>query len=161
MVQHISGKVSFCIERSDIVIGCGSTTRNAHSFFQMTGEKFEKAPYTYFQRYSIYRADDGNTHWWVLDNHFDIPSDGRGWRDILEKIANDIAPAQGVIQFKTTVNAKLSGAHGNWRRKNPGAGLEKFIEDAVLRFNNPEYAAFMQHPDFLAFIKRRCESFSP
>ncbi len=157
MVQHLPGKVAFCIETNDIVIVCGST-RTTHSFHQWEGAEFIKAPYQYFQSYSVSRLYNVNTHWWVLDNSFDIPDDSRSWREILGQIASEISPSHGVERFKTTVNAQLSGAYGNWPRRNPGKGVEKFIEDSIQRFNNPDYIDFIQHPDFLSFIKKRSEA---
>lgn len=56
------------------------------------------------------------------------------------------------------MNSRLSGVYGNWIRKTPSSGAEKFINDAIERFNEPEYVTFVQHQDFLVFIKQRCEA---
>jgi len=94
-----------------------------------------------------------------LNTNIVIPNDHRNWRDILEKITKEISPIQGAIKFKSTVNGKLSGVNGNWKRKNPDLGIDHFIEDAIQRFNNPEFEEFITHVDFLPFIKKRSEAF--
>lgn len=158
IIQHLPGKIAFCIESGNIVKGCGSTI-DAHSYYQVEGKEFIKNPYPYYQNYFFYELNNLNFHWWVLDTNFQIPDDSRSWREILEKIANEISPSQGVQKFKITVNAKLSGVNGNWRRKKPGLGLEDFIKDAIQRFNNTDYEKFLNHPDFLIFIRKRSEAF--
>lgn len=158
MVQYLSGKIVFCVESKDTVIGCGGT-RNAYFYYQNEGDGFFNNPYSYYQNYFVHKSFNINTHWWILDTNFKIPDDTRSWREILEKIANEIPPNETVQKFKTTVNAKLSGLHGNWRRKNPELALDDFIKEAIQRFNNPEFKAFANHSDFLVFIRKRCEAF--
>jgi hypothetical protein len=76
----------------------------------------------------------------------------------LETIATDIAPAQGVKKFKVSINSKLSGAYGNWKSKSQNLDINEFSEDSVRRFDSPEYISFIEHHDFLSFIKNRCEA---
>jgi Zn-dependent peptidase ImmA (M78 family) len=158
IVQRLPGKIAFCMESEQIVMGCGAT-REAHLYYQIEGEEFFENPYPYFQKFFKYEQEGLNTHWWILNTNFEIPNDDRSWRDILEKIANEISPTQGSTAFKNTVNAKLSGVNGNWKRKNPGLGVNDFIEDAIQRFNNPDFEDFISHKDFLAFIRKRSEAF--
>ena len=158
MVQHLPGKISYCIESDGIVIGCGASN-DCHSYHQFEGSEFVKHPYPYFSSYFVYSSGDIKTHWWILDTDFKIPSDDRDWRTILEGISSDISPSQGIHKFKATVNGKLSGANGNWERKNPGLGIDDFIKDAIQRFNNPDFRDFINHKDFLAFINKRSEAF--
>jgi hypothetical protein len=158
MVQHLPGKIAFCTENEHIVDGCGST-RDTHSHYQSEGEEFLKNPYPYFKSYSCYNSANLNTHWWVLNTDFVTPHDSRDWRDILDKIANEISPSQGIQKFKATINGKISGVNGNWERKNPGLGIEPFIKEVIQRFNNPHFQDFITHKDFLAFIRKRAEAF--
>ncbi|MEJ7680125.1 MAG: ImmA/IrrE family metallo-endopeptidase [Segetibacter sp.] len=148
MVQDLTGKLVFCIESDGIVISGGST-KDTHSFTQWEGQEFIKQPYQYYQKYFVSKLNNINTHWWDLNNSFNIRDDNRSWREILEKIVYEILPTQGIDRFKKTVNSKLSGIYGNWIKKNPSSGVEKFINDAIERFDEPEYVAFVQHQDFL------------
>ncbi len=157
MMRNFPVKAAYCIERNNIVVASGGA-KDSHVAFQWLGDEFVAAPYPYYQKYSVYELDGTRTHWWILEKKFSIKNDDRNWREILDGIANEIHPLVGINQFKTTVNAKLSGAFGNWKRKNPELGIDNFIEDAVLRFNNLEYEDFVKHRDFLGFIKRRAEA---
>ncbi len=157
LVRNLSSKIAYCIENNGIVVSCGHT-KNTHGFFQLEGAEFVESPYQYVQNYSFYKVGHIRTHWWVLMDNFDIPDDTRTWQDILQKIATDITSGLETEKFKISVNAKLSGAYGNWKRKNPTLEVEKFIEDSIQRFDNPDYSAFIRHPEFLVFIKKRCFS---
>jgi Zn-dependent peptidase ImmA (M78 family) len=158
MIRDLPGKVTYCIERNNKVIGSGGS-RTSHPFYQYEGSDFVNSPYKYFQSYTASRIAGINTHWWVLDLEFNFPDDDRSWREILDKIVGDISPAQGAIKFKATVNGKMSGAHGSWKQKNQGLGIDKLVEDTIYRFNNPDFDDLLKHPDFLIFVKKRCEAF--
>ena len=158
MVRELPGRVVYCIERGNKVIACGGS-RASYPFYQFEGEDFINSPYTHFKSYAISRSGDINTHWWVLDSKFNIPDDDRNWREILDKIVSDISPTQGAKKFKASVNGIVSGAHGSWKQKKQGSDIDKFVENTIYRFNNPNFNNLAQHPDFLVFIKKRCEAF--
>jgi len=155
MVRDFPGRVAYCIESNNKVIGCGRSN-GAHSFYQFEGSDFVKSPYKYFERYFVLKQGSFNTHWWSFDSTFTIPEDNRTWREILDAIANEISPGHEK-KLKGMINGKLSGAHGSWKTKNKGS-VEQFIEDTIYRFNNPDFKALLEHPDFLIFIKKRCKA---
>jgi hypothetical protein len=76
MVQVIPKKIAYCIESNNTVIGCGGSNKS-HSLFQWEGEEFIKRPYHFYTKHSIFKSQKINTHWWALDNKFNIPEDGR------------------------------------------------------------------------------------
>lgn len=155
MVREFPNRVAYCIESNNKVIGSGGSP-GSHLFYQFEGSDFVKSPYKYFERYSESQQGSIRTHWWSFDSTFTIPDDSRPWREILDGMAKEISPGYEK-KLKDTVNGKLSGAHGSWKSKNKG-DLEKFIEDAICRFNSPDFKPLLEHPDFLIFIKKRCEA---
>ena len=155
MTHEFPTRIAYCIESDNKVIGSGGS-HGSHSFYQFEGSIFVKSPYKYFDNYSECKQGNTTTHWWTFDSTFTIPSDDRSWREILEAMSKEISPGDEG-KFKRTVNGKLSGAHGSWKSKKKGS-IEKFMEDAIYRFNNPEFASLIEHPDFLIFIKKRCEA---
>ncbi|MBD1362216.1 ImmA/IrrE family metallo-endopeptidase [Mucilaginibacter sp. ZT4R22] len=158
MTLNLPGSISFCVEDEGTVIRSGST-HDAHSYHQFDGHEFLKDPYPYYSNYYLYTLNNINTHWWVLHTNFVVPFDNRDWRSILEKISIEISPSQGVKSFKDTVNGKLSGVNGNYRKKNSEPNIEEFMKDVIQRFNNPEFKDFITHKDFLPFIRKRSEDF--
>lgn len=158
MVEHLKGKIAFCIEKDEIVIESGSTN-GTHNYSQFEGNRFKKNPYPYFKRYTINKSYGINTHWWDLSVNFDISEDQRNWKDILDTIANDLVDQEKVKKFKSSINGTLSGINGNWKRKNPDKGVEEFIYEVMQRYNNVDDLYILKHPDFSKFVRKRSMAF--
>ncbi|MGC4102328.1 ImmA/IrrE family metallo-endopeptidase [Ferruginibacter sp.] len=156
MVRELKGKIAYCIEEKDKVIVSGGSAEG-HPNYQYQGHDFNRTPYKYFKEYSLLSYGDFNTHWWDLDVTVAIPDDTRSWREILDAIVKDVAPGDEQ-KLKATVNGKVSGSHGSWKKKDKGS-VEGFIQDVISRFDDPRYTALLNHPDFLTFVKKRCKSF--
>lgn len=154
MTNYLKGKIAFCVEEEGIVIGCGSTY-GTRSFYQMEGSKFISNPYPNYKSRYTYIYLGTKTHWWDLNINFETLEDHRSWQEILETIAHDLASDEGVVKFKRSLNGKLSGINGNWRKKYPEKDVEDFINEIMHRFNNIEDSHFFNHPDFAKFIRKR------
>lgn len=155
MARAIPLKLAFCVENDDIVIGSGS--KGIYRYHQFVINKFIKKPFAYYSHYTVCKHNNQNTHWWIFENTFVPPQDDRSWREILDTLAQDLAPGNEV-KFKASMNGKLSGANGIWKSKDKGTLIE-FFNDVVSRFNNPEYKKLLDHPDFITFLWKKCESF--
>ena len=156
MTKVFQGKLAYCIESNNNVIKSGGS-ENAYFHHQFKGEPFLKSPYTFYKSHSIFEKNDSRTHWWIFDESFEVPSDERPWREILNAIVKDISP-ENEETLKKSINGKISGTHGVWKKKKKG-DLNQFIHDIILRFNTPEYKPLMEHPDILIFIRKRSEEF--
>lgn len=154
MTEYLGGKIAFCIEEKNIVIGCGSTN-GTRDYYQFEGEEFKENPYPYFKTYSTYTYQEIITHWWDLEVSFDKTDDDRTWQEILNVIANDLVEKEDVSKFKSKLNGSLSGLSGNWKRKHQEMKVEDFINDVMQRFNNIDDMHILKHPDFAKFIRKR------
>jgi len=157
MTEIIPAKITYCIESGGTVVESGSTL-GTHPYHQWPGNEFHGDPYRYYSQYSTYQDDQCTTHWWVFDTTFNIPDDPRPWRDILTGIADDLQPPEGILKFKRSINGKISGAHSSWLNKHPNSAADEFIADMILRFNLPEYQYLLEHPEFLVFVRNRCQA---
>lgn len=157
LIQYLPGKIAFCIEKDNIVIDSGATN-NTRSYPQFEGTEFQDNPFPHFHNYYSYSFDDMNIHWWFLDVIYDISDDPRSWQEILNKIAIELAPSEGVEKFIRSINGTISGLNGQWKRKNPELGVNDFMEDVIHQFNNNYYIDLFNHPEFLIFAKKRCEA---
>ena len=158
MLEYCKGRVAFCVESKGVVQDSGCT-RKVYGDLQGIGLEFIQKPFPYYQHYTVLKFQEQNTHWWVLDMHFEIKSDDRSWREILSRIAEDIMPEQGPIAFKARINGILAGGNGAWQKKIAANNMDAFIDDSIQRLNKPEFDDFVHHPDFLAFMRKRAEAF--
>ncbi|MFI5159209.1 MAG: ImmA/IrrE family metallo-endopeptidase [Sphingobacteriales bacterium] len=157
MARYLPGKLAFCVEEDELVKGCGGTS-TTHIYYQFDGDKFQSSPYPHFSSYRIHNNAGTKTHWWSLDVTFSIEEDIRDWRKILDKIAFDINPIEGIDKFKRSMNGKLSGLNSQRKGKNRYVEFDQFLQEAIHRFNSKDYEKVVAHPDFFAFIKKRSES---
>jgi len=157
MCDCLSGKIAFCVEEDHTVIesGCTNGTQFSH---QIQGNEFNAYPYPSYESYNNCEHQGIRTHWWTLDVLVNIPEDGRTWREILDKIAEDVAPG-GAQKFKQVIGGKLSGLNSSRKSKSPDQSLDDFIKEALHRFNHINHLSLLSHPDFQLFIKKRSEAF--
>ncbi|WP_442591922.1 ImmA/IrrE family metallo-endopeptidase [Pedobacter sp. AW31-3R] len=157
MCKYIPGKIAFCVEESNVVKGSGGTD-STQGYYQSENSDFQPTPFPHFQSYHIHNNLGVITHWWSLDVKFAITEDTRDWRELLDKIASDLNPKDEVDKFKRVINGKLSGLNSQRKEKSRYIEFDQFLDEALHRFNNKEYAKIAAHPDFLAFVRKRCES---
>lgn len=159
MIEILSGKVIYCQERDGIVVS-SACTRNTYSRLQYSGEQFIGPTY-YETKYHTLHLEDGNFHWWSLSDKIliDDSLDNRSWREILDKIAQDISPVEGISKFKMSINGQLSGAHGSLKHKNRYNGIDELITALIHRLDHTSNNALVKHPDFRLFIKKRALDF--
>ncbi len=130
-------------------------TANTDAYLQNNNEIFKADFYPYNDSYTIYKTNSLNYHWWKISDEVEISTeDNREWREILNSIANDINPPEGVVQFKKSINGIV--AHANGKVKMQGEySVKTVISACISRLRRDGLVRFTSHPDFESFVKAK------
>lgn len=158
LIETLPANIIYTAEEFGKVSHSGKTART-NAFPQEAGNKFVADPYPYIDSYTVYDAGLVNYHWWKLTDSVNIEAeDKRTWREILDDIAQDIEPDEGVSQFKKTINGIMAHAHGKTKREEDFT-VDKVISACIYRLRRPDLKEFTSHPDFEKFVKIRVLDF--
>lgn len=158
LIETLPANIIYTAEEFGLVSHTGRTPRT-NGFTQKVGDKFVGDLYPYVDSYSVYNSGVIQYHWWKLTDSINIETDDkRTWRDILDCIANEIEPEEGVSQFKKTINGIMAHAHGKTKMEY-NFTMEKVISACIYKLRRPELKDFTSHPEFEKFVKIRVLDF--
>jgi Zn-dependent peptidase ImmA (M78 family) len=128
-------------------------TANTDAYLQDNNKIFKKDFYPYFDSYTKYHSNSITYHWWKISDEVDIATeDKREWREILDDIAKDINPTEGVAQFKKSINGIIAHANGKVKRHS-NYNVNTVISACISRLRREGLESFTNHTDFESFIK--------
>jgi hypothetical protein len=123
------------------------------------GSEFPSTAYDYCAKHFRVRYGDRQLHWWKLPAKVQLSiNDERNWRDILDKILRNIGISSAQLaKKKSSINGVVAYANGATKRSTH-YGVDAIVSACIQRFKDrPEYADFVEHPDFETFIVKKAE----
>lgn len=152
LIETLPQNIIYTAEENGIVLHTGKTART-YAFLQNNENVFNKNFYPYTDSYSTYQANSICYHWWKISDEIDISTkDNREWREILNQIAIDINPTEGVEQFKKSINGIVAYANGKVKLQG-NYNINSVISACIYRLRRSELDSFTNHPDFEDFVK--------
>nr|WP_322624861.1 ImmA/IrrE family metallo-endopeptidase [uncultured Flavobacterium sp.] len=159
MIQLLPPEITYIAEKDGVVLHSGKTIKsNVNN--PKANENFDENYYVETLSKSSYNSKGVNYFWYDLNigYSFNVEQDSRPWRDILNKIVEDIKPIQGVDKFKRSINGKLSFAYSSAKLKEE-LSKEKVLTICLLRLKNAGLDDFVNHPDYKSFLEARVSAF--
>ena len=148
--------IVYACERESTVEFAGGTSGTLANQLKR-GAVFPTDAYTYADSHDVCDVGQRTLHWWRLPSGAALAQvDERPWRDILNGIVSDLGYVdEDAHKFKQSVNGVVAYANSACRRES-NATAEALASASLQRFHDRDrYAAFVQHPDFQAFLSAK------
>lgn len=158
LLQILPANYIFVASDSKIVSFSGKTS-GTYAFLQDIGLYFDKKFYPYFDHYSSHNNGNMQYHWWKISSKLYLEEkDDRPWRVLLDEIAHEINPPEGIEKFKKSVSSVMAYAHGNVKLHGIYS-IDSVIAASIYRLRRSEFKEFVSHPAFENFVKVRVKDF--
>lgn len=159
IAQVLRPEIIYLAVKNGYIINCGKTLKTSTSL-PKNGSKFSINIFPHISSHTIYNNNGVDYHWIDLKGSISIcvDDDPRSWKDILNDIAIEINPIEGIEKFKKSINGKVSFANGLVKSSGDYT-VENVITACYYRLTNNCPKEFTSHKDFKKFIKLRSEGF--
>jgi Zn-dependent peptidase ImmA (M78 family) len=158
MIHTLPPQITFAAVEQKTVLLSGKTAKS-YAIVQEQGHAFSKSLYPDYETYTIHDGGFVKYHWWKFKEAMEIvDEDERPWREILNEMANDLDPAEGVADFKKSINGIVANANSNAKRED-NYSLETLVAACVHRLRRPDLESFVNHKSFMNFVSARARAF--
>ena len=156
LTQILPQNYIFIAVESGLVSYTGKTSET-YPFLQEEGSYFDDKFYPHFDHYSSHNKGGIQYHWWKISSKINLDTkDHRPWREILDDIAMDINPPEGIDKLKKTISGIIGFANGK-EKLHGNYTIDSVIAASIHRLRRPELKEFISHPKFESFIKIKVE----
>ncbi len=155
LTDTLPQNIIYVAVKSGFVLHSGCTAKT-HAFPQKAIEIFNENPYPYVDSHTKYQTNSCCYHWWKISDEVEVSSeDKREWREILDKIVNDINPSlEGAAYYKKSINGIIAHANGIVKLRG-NHNINSVTSACINRLRRPELQDLTTHPDFEIFVKAK------